>query len=105
MAGAFDCYCVQHMVHNYRIQHANEVAPGSQPEALANLFGEDKIEASQCIRDYRVKMWAKSEAQSRAHLKPDQADCVAERFVTSVHAQPYPGRADAIFNETVKACR
>ena len=105
MAGAFDCYCVQHMVHNYRLQHENEVAPGIQPEALANLFSEDKIEASQCISDYRVKMWAKSEAQSRARLKPDQADCVAQRFLSSLHAKPYPGRADSIFNGAVAACR
>jgi hypothetical protein len=48
-------------------------------------------------------MWAKSAAQSRG-LQPNAAVCVAERFLTNLHAKPYPGRAKEIFNGAVTAC-
>jgi hypothetical protein len=48
-------------------------------------------------------MWAKSAVQSRG-LQPNAAVCVAERFLTNLHAKPYPGRAKEIFNGAVTAC-
>jgi hypothetical protein len=97
MSGAFDCYRVQRAVYNYRIEHAADV----RPEPLVNLL--DKLDCSQCIVDYLVKMWAKSAAQSRG-LQANAADCVAQHFVTNLQAEPYPGHATKIFNGAVKAC-
>jgi hypothetical protein len=57
-------------VHTKRITHATEDGPAAQPEPLVNLLAEDKLDCSQCIVDYRVKMWAKSLAQfARAAAK------------------------------------
>jgi hypothetical protein len=53
-------------VHTKRITHATEDGPAAQPEPLVNLLAEDKLDCSQCIVDYRVKMWAKSLARAAA---------------------------------------
>jgi hypothetical protein len=97
MSGAFDCYRVQRAVYNYRIEHAADV----RPEPLVNLL--DKLDCSQCIIDYLVKMWAKSAAQSRG-LQASPAECVAQRFVTNVQAEPYPGHAKKLFEAAITAC-
>ena len=55
-------------------------------------------------RDNQVKMWAKGEAQSRG-VQLNAADCVAQRFLSDLHAKPYPGRARQIFNGAVTACK
>src|SRR6266404_7229544 len=81
MSGAFDCYRVQRAVYNYRIAHAGEVSP----EPLIKLL--DKLDCSECIVDFRVKGWAQSAAQSRG-LPAKAADCVAEHFLTHLHAEP-----------------
>ena len=103
LSGAFQCYCVQRLVYDYRIKHATEDGPGARPEPLVNLLAEDKLDCTQCIIDNQVKMWAKSQAQSRG-LQPNAADCVAQRFLTNLHAKPYPARARQIFNGAVTAC-
>ena len=98
MSGAFDCYRVQRTVYTYRIEHAGD----ARPETLGSLL--DKLDCSQCIVDFRVKGWAQSAAQSRG-LQPNAADCVAQRFLTDLHAKPYPARATQIFNGAVTACK
>jgi hypothetical protein len=98
MSGAFDCYRVQRTVYNYRIAHAGD----AKPEPLGNLL--DKLDCNECIVDFRVKGWAQSAAQSRG-LQPKAADCVAQRFLTDLHAKPYPARATQIFNGAITACK
>ena len=97
MSGAFDCYRMQRTVYTYRIEHAGDVSP----EPLVKLL--DKLDCSQCIIDYMVKMWAKSAAQSRG-LQLNAADCAAERFLTNVKAEPYPSHAKKLFETTIAAC-
>jgi hypothetical protein len=98
MSGAFDCYRVQRTVYNYRIAHAGD----AKPEPLGNLL--DKLDCNECIVDFRVKGWAQSAAQSRG-LQPNAADCVVQRFLTDLHAKPYPARATQIFNGAITACK
>src|SRR5882672_8271337 len=104
MSGAFQCSCVQRAVYDYRIKHATEAVPGAQPEPLVRLLAEDKLDCAECIVDNQVKKWAKGEAESRG-LQPTQADCVADRFLTNLHAKPHPGRARQIFNNVVIVCK
>jgi hypothetical protein len=98
MSGAFDCYRVHRAVYNYRIAHAGEVSPVPVVKLL------DKLDCSECIIDYRVKMWATSAAQSR-RLQPKAADCVAERFLTNVRGKPNPGHANELFEAAIAACK
>lgn len=102
ISGAFDCYCVQRNVYNYRIKQAEE-HPGSQPEPLASLLAGEKLECASCIGQW-VQMWAKSAAQSRG-LVPNAADCAAQRFVTSLHAKPYLSHVKEIFDGAIAACK
>jgi len=98
MSGAFDCYRIHRTVYNYRIAHAGEVSP----EPLVKLL--DKLDCSECIIDFRVKGWAQSAAQSRG-LQLNAANCVAERFLTNVKAEPYPGHAKKLFDAAIAACK
>ncbi len=98
MSGAFDCYRIQRTVYTYRIEHASDV----NPEPLVKLL--DKLDCSECIVDFRVKGWAQSAAQSRG-LPAKAADCVAQRFVTNLHAEPYPSHATKIFNAAFAGCK
>lgn len=97
MSGAFDCYAVQRAVYNYRIGHASDATP----EPLAALL--DKLKCDECIGQF-VKAWARSTAMSRG-LKPEAADCVAERFPTALHAKPNPNSAAQMFDDAITACR
>jgi hypothetical protein len=100
ISGAFDCYCIQREVYNYRMEHASE--PGS-PEPLASLFAKDKVNCSNCIGQF-VAMWATSHAQSQSLPLP-VAQCVAKRFETSLRTEPYPRLVKALFNSAIAACK
>jgi hypothetical protein len=91
------------MVYEYRIKHANDNGPGAQPEPLANLVAGDKLDCSRCIVDYLVKMWARSQAQSRG-LKLNVAECAGPRFVTNLDAKPYPSHVKELYNGAIAAC-
>ncbi len=98
MSGAFDCYGVHRAVYNYRIEHAGEISP----EPVVKLL--DKLDCSQCIVNFRVKGWAQSAAQSRG-LQLNAANCVAERFLINIKAEPYPSHATQIFERAITACK
>lgn len=100
ISGAFDCYCIQRAVYNYRMAHAGE--PG-QPEPLANLFAKDKLDCSGCIAPF-VDMWATSHAQSQSLPRP-VAECVAKRFVASLRAKPHPSHVKELFSSAMAACK
>ena len=100
IAGAFDCYCIQRLVYNYRMEHAKEPGP---PEPFADLFAKDKLDCSRCIGQF-LTMWATSQAQSRSLALP-VAECVAKRFDTALRAKPYPNRVKELFNSAIAGCK
>lgn len=100
ISGAFDCYCIQRAVYNYRMEHASEPGP---PEPLADLFAKDKLNCSNCIAQF-VTMWATSRAQSQSLTRP-VAECVAKRFETALRAKPYPRHVKELFNGAIAACK
>lgn len=100
VSGAFDCYCIQRAIYNYRMEHASEPGP---PEPLKDLFGKDKINCSSCIAQF-VEAWATSHAQSQSLPLP-KAQCVSKRFETALRAKPYPSHVKELFNAAIVACR
>ena len=100
IAGAFDCYCIQRTVYNYRMEHAADPGP---PEPLASLFAKDKVNCSNCIAQF-VTAWATSHAQSQSLTRP-VAECVAKRFETSLRAKPYPSQVKQLFAAAITACK
>ena len=100
VSGAFDCYCIQRALYNYRMEHAKEPGP---PEPFANLFARDKLDCSGCIAQF-VVMWATSRAQS-ASLPLPAAQCAAKRFDTTLRAKPYPSHVKELFNAAIAACK
>ena len=100
IAGAFDCYCIQRTVYNYRMEHAREPGP---PEPLASLFAKDKMNCGNCIGQF-VTAWATSHAQSQSLTRP-VAECVAKRFETALRAKPYPSHVKQLFAAAIAACR
>ena len=85
------------------MKHATEDGPGVGPEPLPALMAGNKLDCSSCISAY-VKTWARSAAQSRG-LQPAAADCVSERFVSALHAKPYPNHITELFNGSIAACK
>jgi hypothetical protein len=102
MSGAFDCHCLQGKVYAYRLDHASDTV-GPSPEPLASLFTTNKLECAACIQQF-VKMWAQSQAQSQGRVGA-AADCVAQKFVTLIHATPQPSEVQRIFGEAMQACK
>ena len=100
IAGAFDCYCIQRAVYNYRMEHASD--PGS-PEPLASLFAKDKLNCSNCIAQF-VSAWATSHAQSQSLTRP-VAECVAKRFETALRAKPFPSHVKELFTAAIAPCK
>ena len=100
MSGAFDCYCIQRALYNYRMEHAKEPGP---PEPFASLFANDKLDCSGCIAPF-VLEWATSRAQS-ASLPLPAAQCVANRFNTTLRAKPNPRLVKELFNAAIAACK
>ena len=98
--GAFDCYCIQRALYNYRMAHASEPGP---PEPFASLFAKDKLDCSGCIAQF-VVMWATSHAQSQSLTRP-VAECVAKRFDITLRAKPYPSHVRELFNAAIAACK
>ena len=100
VSGAFDCYCIQRALYNYRMEHAKDPGP---PEPFASLFAKDKLDCSGCIAQF-VLAWATSRAQS-ASLPLPVAQCVAKRFDTTLRAKPNPRLVKELFNAAIAACK
>jgi hypothetical protein len=100
VSGAFDCYCLQRALYNYRMEHAKDPGP---PEPFASLFAKDKLDCSGCIAQF-VLMWATSRAQSESLTRP-VAECVAKRFDTALRAKPYPSQVKQLFSAAIAACK
>ena len=100
VSGAFDCYCIQRALYNYRMEHAKEPGP---PEPFTSLIAKDKLDCRGCIAQF-VLMWATSRAQSESLTRP-VAECVAKRFDTTLRAKPYPSHVKELFNAAIAACK
>jgi hypothetical protein len=101
ISGAFDCNMVARVVYNYRLAHWS----AGTPEPLAELFSGDKLDCTQCIKQF-VEMWAVSRAQSTGYVLPAApAQCAGKRFVESIKAKPYLNRVKELFDAAVKGCK
>lgn len=96
---AFDCYKVQRLVYNYRIEHAADA--GSEP--LAMLLS-DKLDCSSCVDDTRTPAWAKQQAHGAGN-KPAVSECVGQRIVAAFKAKPYVSRLKEVYDATLAACK
>lgn len=102
VSGAFDCSMVSRVVYNYRLAHWSAAAT---PEPLAQLFAGDKLDCTQCVKQF-VEMWAVSRAQSTGYvLPPAPAQCAGKRFAESIKAKPYLNRIKELFEAAVTACK
>jgi hypothetical protein len=52
-----------------------------------------------------AKVEAREKAKSAGLRQPAAQDCVAEKFVTMLHARPIPSQAPAELNAAIKACQ
>jgi hypothetical protein len=94
-----DCYKVQRLVYNYRIEHA---ADGT-PEPLATLLS-DKLDCSSCVDNMRTPAWAKQQAHGSGNA-PAVSECVSQRIVAAFQAKPYATRLMEAYNATLAACK
>jgi hypothetical protein len=102
MAGEFDCHCVQGRIYNFRISHPEDTV-GSTPQPIARLLTGDEVAYGTCVTDWKVMMWAKSEATSH-RLNPTAAECAASKLVALLHEKAAPSRASEVFDEALHAC-
>ena len=94
---AFDCYKVQRLVYNYRIEHAADT-----PEPLATLL--EKLDCSSCVDNVRTPAWAKQQAHGSGN-QPAVSECVGQRIVAAFLAKPYLPRLMEAYNATLASCK
>jgi hypothetical protein len=94
---ALDCYKVQRLVYNYRMEHATDT-----PEPLATLFA--KLDCSSCVDNVRTPAWAKQQAHGSGN-QPAVSECVGQRFMAAFLATPYLPRLMEVYNATLAACK
>ena len=95
---ALDCYKVQRLVYNYRIEHAADAAP----EPLATLLA--KLDCSSCVDNVRTPAWAKQQAHGSGN-PPAVSECVEQRIMAAFLAKPYLPRLMEAYNSTLAACK
>ncbi|MGH7696769.1 MAG: hypothetical protein ACRENH_17400 [Gemmatimonadaceae bacterium] len=93
-----DCYKVQRLVYNYRIEHA---ADGT-PEPLATLL--EKLDCSSCVDNVRTPAWAKQQAHGSGN-PPAVSECVGQRIMAAFLTKPYVNRLMDAYNVTLAACK
>ncbi len=93
-----DCYKVQRLVYNYRIEHAADGAP----EPLATLL--EKLDCSSCVDIVRTPAWAKQQAHGSGN-QPAVSECVGQRIIAAFLAKPYVPRLMDAYNATLAACK
>jgi len=103
MNAGYNCICLQVKIYDYRIAHPADTLSGTP--TLANLLDGKLPEADKCLNDSMAKMRARDEARSAGLRQPAAAECVAEKFVTLLHAKPIPSQAQSELDAAIKACR
>lgn len=100
---SYDCVCLQLKIYDYRIAHPNDTLRALP--ALASFFDGKLIDATKCMTDAPAKTEARNRAGSARLKLPAQQDCVADKFVALLHANPVPSLAESQMDSAIKACR
>ena len=103
MSQGFDCACLQVKIYDYRVTHAAETLSGTP--ALASFFDGKLFNCDKCINANKAKYYARDQAKIAGLRTPAQQDCAAEKFVTFLHANPFPSHAKEALDAAIKACR
>jgi len=103
MLRAYTCTCLQLRIHDYLAQHPAVMVSGT-PTATSLLAGT-AYEPEKCINDSIAKTLARETANSAGLKSPAALDCAAQKFVTALHANPIPSKAQAQLDAAIKACR
>ena len=100
---SYDCVCLQMKIYAYRIAHPDETLKGVP--ALASFFDGKLIDCPKCMTDAPAKAEARNRAGSARLKLPAQQDCVADKFVALLHANPVPSLAESQMDSAIKTCR
>jgi hypothetical protein len=100
---AYDCACLQVKIYQYRIAHPDDTLKDTP--ALARFFDGKLVDCEKCMTEARAKMEARNRAVSAGLKLPAQEDCVAEKVVSLLHANPVPSLAQSQLESAIKACR
>jgi len=103
MLRAYTCTCLQLRIHDYLAQHPAVMVSGT-PTATSLLAGT-AYEPEKCINDSIAKTLARETSNSAGLKSPAALDCAAQKFVTALHANPIPSKAQAELDGAIKACR
>ena len=103
MGRVYSCNCLQLRIHDYLAQHPAELVSGT-PTA-AGLLAITAYRPEDCINDGVAKTVARETANSAGLKSPAKLDCAAEKFVSALHANPIPSKAQAELDAAIKACR
>jgi len=103
MSQGYDCGCLQVKIYDYRVAHPAETLKGTP--TLASFFDGKQFECDKCINVNKAKYFARDQAKIAGLRTPAAQDCVAEKFVSLLHASPIPSRAKEAVDSAIRACR
>ena len=103
MSQGYDCGCLQVKIYDYRVAHPAETLKGTP--ALASFFDGKQFECDKCINGNKAKYFARDQAKIAGLRTPAAQDCAAEKFVSLLHASPFPSRAKEAVDSAIRACR
>ena len=103
MARGYNCPCLQAKIYDYRVAHSAETLRGTP--TLASFFDGKEFQCDKCINDAMAKMLAHDAAGSAGLRLPAAQDCVGQKFVALLHANPIPSQAQLELDTAIKACR
>lgn len=103
MSQGYDCGCLQVKIYDYRVAHPTETLKGTP--TLASFFDGKEFECDKCINGNKAKYFARDQAKIAGLRTPAAEDCVAEKFVSLLHANPLPLRAKEEVDSAIRACR
>lgn len=100
---SYDCVCIQTQIYSYRVAHPDDTLRSVPP--LATFFDGKFINSAKCMTDAPAKTEARNRAVSAGLKLPAQQDCVADKFIALLHANPVPSLAQTQLDSAIKACR
>jgi len=103
MSQGYDCGCLQVKIYDYRVAHPAETLKGTP--TLASFFDGKQFECDKCINGNKAKYFARDQAKIAGLRTPAAQDCVAEKFVSLLRANPIPLRAKEALDSAIRACR
>ena len=103
MSQGYDCACLQVKIYDYRMAHPAETLKGTP--TLASFFDGKQFDCDKCINGNKAKYFARDQAKIAGLRTPAAQDCVAEKFVSLLHASSIPSRAKEAVDAAIKACR